>query len=311
MGGARSQKQERKQLVRALRESGSSWVEVAEALRQSYRLNARVAFRYTHGWTQSRAADEWNKHWPDELKTFKNFSNWESWPGSTGHAPTFGNLSKLAELYECAASDLLVDLPNFRHLDTADATKPSANTKRLILPGGCTIDAGTGGTTQDDRDAWGALSPLLLTQETAPLVKRIQEVNFIELAQVILMWMQRVDPSVKRRVLLAKLSSAFALAAVAPLFDALNPDEYEPVAHVLQHPDTFDLPALAYAERMITSLRQQSDVLGPQLTLHSTIGHRQLARQSGQLGLGRVSASRNLHLRRADPVSGLAVLQHG
>ena len=42
-GGARSKKQERAQLVRALRSSGSSWVEVAEALRQSYQLNARVA----------------------------------------------------------------------------------------------------------------------------------------------------------------------------------------------------------------------------------------------------------------------------
>jgi hypothetical protein len=58
--------------------------------------NAWVAFRYAHGWSQRRAADEWNKRWPDELKTFKNFSHWESWPGSTGHAPIFDNLSKLA-----------------------------------------------------------------------------------------------------------------------------------------------------------------------------------------------------------------------
>src|SRR5918999_5687623 len=101
-GGVRSQKQERAQLVRSLRSSGSSWVEVAEALSQSYQLNPRVAFRYAHGWSQDEAADEWNKRWPDELKTFKNFSHWESWPGPTGHAPTYGNLSKLAELYECS-----------------------------------------------------------------------------------------------------------------------------------------------------------------------------------------------------------------
>ncbi len=119
MGQLRSQKQEREHLVRSLRASGNSWVDVAEGLRQHYRVNARVAFRYAHGWSQRRAADEWNYRWPDELKTFKNFSYWELWPGSTGHAPSFDNLGKLAELYECAVSDLLVDLPDFRHLDVA------------------------------------------------------------------------------------------------------------------------------------------------------------------------------------------------
>jgi hypothetical protein len=117
----RSQKQERDRLVRSLRASGTSWVDVAAVLRQRYRVNARVAFRYAYGWSQRRAADEWNKRWPDELKTFKNFSYWEQWPGGTGHAPSFGNLRKLAELYECAVSDLLVDLPDFRHLDNTQA----------------------------------------------------------------------------------------------------------------------------------------------------------------------------------------------
>lgn len=126
-GGARSQKQERARLVRALRGSGSSWVEIAAALRRSYQVNPRVAFRYARGWSQDEAAEEWNRRWPDELKTFKNFSHWESWPGPTGHAPTYGNLSKLAELYECSVSDLLADLPNFRHLDTAGPTKTTAS----------------------------------------------------------------------------------------------------------------------------------------------------------------------------------------
>lgn len=119
MGQLRSQKQARTYLVRSLRASGKSWVEVAAVLRQRYRVNPRVALRYAHCWSQRRAADEWNKRWPDELKTFKNFSYWEQWPGSTGHAPSFDNLSKLAELYECAVSDLLKDLPDFRHLDDA------------------------------------------------------------------------------------------------------------------------------------------------------------------------------------------------
>ena len=139
MGEPRSQKQQREQLVCSLRADGKSWVEVAETLRQRYRFNARVALRYAHEWSQRQAADEWNRRWPDELKTFKMFSYWEQWPSSTGHAPTFDNLGKLAELYECAVSDLLVDLPNFRHRDTPSSTQTTALTipqpdAGLVLP---------------------------------------------------------------------------------------------------------------------------------------------------------------------------------
>ncbi|MGH3822945.1 MAG: hypothetical protein ACRDRA_08960 [Pseudonocardiaceae bacterium] len=116
-----SPKRQREHLVRALRAEGRSWVDIAEVLRQRYRVNARIAFRWAHNWSQRQAADEWNKRWPDELKTFKYFSYWEQWPGSTGHGPSYDNLSKLAQLYECAVSDLLVDLPDFRHLDSASA----------------------------------------------------------------------------------------------------------------------------------------------------------------------------------------------
>ena len=89
MTGQRSQKQERDQLVRSLRAEGRSWVVVAETVRERYRVNARVALRYAHGWSQRRAADEWNQRWPDEPKTLKMFSYWELWPSSTGHAPSF------------------------------------------------------------------------------------------------------------------------------------------------------------------------------------------------------------------------------
>ncbi|MCA1706211.1 MAG: hypothetical protein LC808_24270 [Actinobacteria bacterium] len=281
MSAARSQKQQREQLVGSLRASGASWVEVAAVLQQRYRLNARVALRYAHGWSQRRAADEWNQRWPDELKTFKNFSYWESWPGSTGHAPSFDNLSKLAELYECAVSDLVVDLPDFRYLDTAAGSDVcnAADEPRAILPRGGTLGSGLAVPSQNGPDGWGALSPLVLADGAAPLVQRLQEVNFTELAQVIVMWIQKLNPSVSRRVLLSKLSAAFTAAAVSPLFDVLNPAEYEQVTRVMHDPGTFDLPALRYVERMVTNLRQQGDVLGPQLTLHSAIGHRQLVQQ--------------------------------
>jgi hypothetical protein len=277
-GRARSKKQERAQLVCSLRSSGSSWVEVAEALRQSYQLNARVAFRYAHGWSQERAAEEWNKRWPDELKTFKNFSHWESWPGRTGHAPTYDNLSKLAELYECSVSDLLVDLPSFRHLDPA-GVKPLITEKRLILPDGRTLDSGTGGSAQDDQDVCEALSSLLLSQEAAPLVQRLQPGNVMELVQVILMWMQRLNPLMNRRELMHRLSALFPATATGPLFNVLDPDEQQHVMGVIHDPSDFDEPTLRYCEGMVNKLRQQDNVLGPQLTLHSTMGHRQLAQQ--------------------------------
>jgi tetratricopeptide (TPR) repeat protein len=281
-GGVRSQKQERAQLVRALRSSGSSWVEIAAALQESYQINPRLAFRYAHGWSQDEAAEEWNKRWPDELKSFKNFSYWESWPGPTGHAPSHHNLGRLAELYECSVNDLLTDLPNFRHLDTAGAisTKPIVSKKKLVLPAARTLDPEARGSTQDDgdREVWEVLSSLL-TQEAAPLGRRLRYIDLTELVQVIVMWMQRIDPSVSRRALLAKLSSAFVLAAVSPVLDVLDPEEREPVTRFLQQPDTFDLPALTYTESMITNLRRQSDMLGPQLTVHGAMGHQRLAEQ--------------------------------
>jgi hypothetical protein len=54
MGELRSRKQQR-EVVRSLRAVGKSWVEVAEALRQRYRFNARLALRYAHGWSQREA----------------------------------------------------------------------------------------------------------------------------------------------------------------------------------------------------------------------------------------------------------------
>jgi hypothetical protein len=52
---------QRQQLVYLLRGWGASWVDVATALQQRYRINARIALRYAHRWSQRRAADEWNR----------------------------------------------------------------------------------------------------------------------------------------------------------------------------------------------------------------------------------------------------------
>lgn len=313
-GGARSQKQEREQLVRSLRGSGSSWVEVAEALRGRYRVNARVAFRYAHGWSQRRAADEWNKRWPDELKTFKNFSYWESWPGPTGHAPTFDNLSKLAELYECAASDLLVDLPNFRHLDTVDSTNPDVDKKRLVLPGERTLDAGTGGSTKEDRHAGEARADTssapsqngngLVLPTGQEVLGSLVSAGGAELAGGLagpllylaflstpaqaapIEWREQLREQLRtflrewantmdRREHL-RLLGWVATAVAASHITSLDTDEQERLSKVIFAPSRVDAQAIDHIETMLRHCKRQEDALGSRMVLETVLAQRHL-----------------------------------
>jgi hypothetical protein len=65
---------EMRALAEAMHEDGRSWHLIAAALRAEYPINARVAMRMAHCWSQATAASEWNRRWPDEPKRFKNFS---------------------------------------------------------------------------------------------------------------------------------------------------------------------------------------------------------------------------------------------
>lgn len=271
---ARSLRQEQAWLAADLRAEGRTWVEIAKLFRSKYRVNARVAFRLARTWSQRQAADEWNRRWPDETKTFKNFSYWELWPSSTGHEPSLAVLAKLAQLYDCSVSDLVDDLPDCRHQDSAHQALTA--TRELVLaPGVESLFVDLVG--RGDSTARPMLSPLVLSRDALSLSQRLQEINFVELAQVIFMWTQRPGSAVSRRDVLSKLSAAFSMAAAAPLFDALDLEEHERVNRALHDPSSFDEPTLRYCESMMSSLRRQGDALGPQLTLPSVQGHRDVA----------------------------------
>jgi transcriptional regulator with XRE-family HTH domain len=164
-------------------------------------VNARVALRLAHGWSQGQAAERWNELWPKEPKTFKNFSYWEQWPSKTGYAPSFDVLNHLAELYNCHVADLLSDCSNFRDRDSAQASRDDLHRLPATLVG---QDAATDGEETD--------SALAL----ARFVKKMDHSSVDELASIASRWAHNLDAGIDRRALLTKLSFALTLAAALP-----------------------------------------------------------------------------------------------
>jgi transcriptional regulator with XRE-family HTH domain len=117
-----STRREQAALSARLRSEGKTWVDIAAVFRERYRLNGRVAIRLARQLSQKDVADAWNARWPDEPKSFKNVSSWELWPNG-GHQPSLVTLRRLAEIYECAVSDLVADYADYRHLDSANQAK--------------------------------------------------------------------------------------------------------------------------------------------------------------------------------------------
>lgn len=199
----RSQKQAQRRRADELRAAGKTWGEVADAFREEYGVNARVALRLAHGWSQGDAADRWNERWPDDLKTFKNISYWERWPAPSGYTPSLDVLTKLAELYECHVAELLTDGADNRVSDPVyRARRDVQRLPAVIAP------TSTNGASADIR---GSAHPTL-----DDLVAHLDQADVQELARETALWSAQLSASIDRRALLLKLGFALTVAAAAP-----------------------------------------------------------------------------------------------
>lgn len=199
---APSRRQTQMRRADALRSAGATWSEVAATLGVEFGVNARVALRMAHGWSQSDVADRWNERWPDDPKTFKNISYWERWPAASGHAPSVDVLGKLATVYQCHVTDLLIDGADHRDADAAFLTRRELRQ----LAAGATL------TDQAARSA---------AHETLDdLVARWDAMDVQDLAREAAEWATQL-PSTDRRSLLLKLGFALTSVAATP--------EHEPI----------------------------------------------------------------------------------
>jgi tetratricopeptide (TPR) repeat protein len=195
------------------------------------------------------------------------------------NAPTFGNLSKLAELYECAVSDLLVDLPDFRHLDkpsnTQEAVQAIPETDvELIVPSDVAAWVSALGRTLPEKlvtSLMQHLKSLASSDRGMHTTPRDRDHAYHQFVQFLRRWAHIMDRLDVLRIL------AWG-ASASSVFSILSSDEQQRMASVLSRSSRVDAQTIEHIEAVLWHCRQQDWALGPQAALDTVLAQRNLAR---------------------------------
>ena len=126
----RSVRQERWDLAKSARREGKSWVAIADMLRNRWpELTPRAALRIAHCWTQRDVAIAWSKRFRTRQPEDKEISRCETWSSGSRGRPSLEMLDRYAQLYECAISDLLADVSDYRYQDRNYSNGPTADSR--------------------------------------------------------------------------------------------------------------------------------------------------------------------------------------
>ena len=286
----RSLKQIQAQLSDQMRATDHSWAQIAREFQTRFHVNARVAMRQARGWTQPEAAERWNRRWPEDPKTFKNFSYWEAWPSSTGYAPSLEVLDRMARLYECSVADLLSDLDDYgarrrpafsqvREPGPAGGNVPGPPPPGPLMPGPPPprqapqpyAPAAAAPTPEVRFDPYfGALPvPPARDELGANPGELLTSMNAVAMSSAVRISSLMEPPdggnSLSRRSALLNLSSLFAVAAAAPLAGEAVPPT--PAGRV-------DSAMVENTGLIVGGLRQQNAALGPSATLQTGLAVR-------------------------------------
>jgi transcriptional regulator with XRE-family HTH domain len=157
-------------------------------------------------------------------------------------------------------------------------SRPYARRIRGVLgiPVDHLIDRRTAG--RDGANPDQGLRRLSIETRVKPVVTAagLQAMDINELAEAMTTWSGSLGPNLSRRDVLFKLSTAFAVAAAAPLFDMVDWDERDRASGALADPTRLDEATVRHIEGVLHNHRRQGDLLGPPLALQTTMAQRQV-----------------------------------